>query len=96
MPDLDEIESFNSSELSAREKLMEEENMNTLDETIIKGGLTNREIKLFRMLNENYVSTAQSLLKTCLAYDHFQMTQNSLPPGHEFAEDPKTGPKLLK
>jgi hypothetical protein len=62
---LDSIESIGSNELSDNFK------KNTLDEKIKRNGLSEREIKLFKLLKEHYVTTNKALMKTCLDYDHY-------------------------
>ena len=78
---LDEIESFATDQLTNGYINV------TLDEKIKQNGLTLREVNLFKQLKRHYIYTTQALYKTCLDYDHFQMLQNNLPVGSEYAED---------
>lgn len=62
---LDSIESIGSDELSDNHK------NNTLDEKMKRNGLSEREVKLFKLLKQHYIMTNKALMKTCLDYDHF-------------------------
>ena len=62
---LDSIESIGSNELSDNFK------KNTLVEKIKRNGLSEREVRLFKLLQEHYVLTNKALMKTCLDYDHY-------------------------
>ena len=62
---LDSIESIGSDELSDNYK------KNTLDEKVKRNGLSEREVKLFKLLQEHYVATNKALMKTSLDYDHY-------------------------
>ena len=61
---------------------------------ILECGLTEQDVRLFKLLKENYILTARELMETCQEYDKYQLEQNTMPAN--MTQDEDVGQKLVK
>ena len=79
-------DSSNSFESISLGKISEDVKRHEIGKTL-ECGLTEQDVRLFKLLKENYILTARELMETCQEYDKYQLEQNTMPANMTQDED---------